>query len=141
MITSARRAALSCALLATTAFCGLSAQPAAAQASQTPSIYKNIDANGVDLTDGSFNFQLMEGSIGSGSGALALMRYHGAGGQLNSLSVRFSRVVTSGTASITLTFGDRALTLPGHWAIRLKRRYSPLWTSWPAGNARRSEAA
>jgi RHS repeat-associated protein len=63
-MTSARRAAqpralqsvtlkgaLTCALLATTAFCGLTAQPAAAQTASAPS-RQAIDANGVDLLTG-----------------------------------------------------------------------------------------
>jgi hypothetical protein len=77
MKTSAFRAAGICALLAGTALCA----PALAQSSGNPSIHKNIDENGVDLTDGSFNFSLGEGSIGSGQGRISLMRYFGTGGQ------------------------------------------------------------
>ncbi len=65
MTSSARRAALSCALLATSALCGLFAQPAAAQSSGAPA-FSNLDANGVDLTHGGFHLSFLEGSIGSG---------------------------------------------------------------------------
>jgi hypothetical protein len=102
MITTAtRRAALCCALLASTSL----AAPAFAQNGQ-PSIHKNIDDQGVDLTDGSFNFSLVEGSIGAGKGAIALVRSFGAGGERDNLSVRFFRSVLNGTASISLIFGN-----------------------------------
>ncbi|MGH8677609.1 MAG: hypothetical protein ACREUQ_04560 [Burkholderiales bacterium] len=39
------------------------------------SAHPNVDANGVDLTDGSFNLRLPIASIGSGSGALELTAY------------------------------------------------------------------
>jgi RHS repeat-associated protein len=64
MITSARRAALSCALLATTALCGLTAQPAAAQSGITPSSRPAPDANGVDVITGELNVPLQSVSIG-----------------------------------------------------------------------------
>jgi RHS repeat-associated protein len=60
-----------CALLAGTAFCGLTAQPAAAQ---TPREHRALDSNGVDLTHGDFVMAFVEGSIGSGDGELALVR-------------------------------------------------------------------
>jgi RHS repeat-associated protein len=65
------KGALTCALLATTAFCGLSAQPAAAQTARQ---HRAPDANGVDLTWGDFLMNLNEGSIGSGDAELALIR-------------------------------------------------------------------
>jgi RHS repeat-associated protein len=105
----ARRATMSCALLAATA---LGSTPAWSQAAQ-PSVYQHIDGNGVDLTDGSFNFALTEGTIGSGPGAIALVRYQGVAGESDSLSVRFSRTVASGTATIALIFGNRRETFSG----------------------------
>jgi len=99
------KGALGYALLATTAICGLTAAPAMAQSGR-PSIHKNVDANGVDLTDGSFNFSLMEGSIGAGEEAIALVRSFGLGGERDNLSVRFSRSVSGGTATIALAFGN-----------------------------------
>lgn len=50
--------------------------PALAQSAAGPSpAFKNVDANGVDLTTGKFNFSLTEGTIGSGEAALSLIRY------------------------------------------------------------------
>ncbi|HEY0113197.1 MAG TPA: RHS repeat-associated core domain-containing protein [Allosphingosinicella sp.] len=49
--TSFRARTLACALLATTAYCGLTAQPAAAQTQAAPS-REAVDANGVDLLTG-----------------------------------------------------------------------------------------
>jgi YD repeat-containing protein len=74
--TSLRARALSCALLAGTAFCGLAAAPAAAQ---SPT-YRNLDSNGVDLVEGDFLTSLPEGSIGSGEAELVLLRMIGATG-------------------------------------------------------------
>ena len=68
--TSLRARALACALLATTAYCGLAA-PAAAQTARQ---HRALDSNGVDLTHGDFVMAFAEGSIGSGDGELALVR-------------------------------------------------------------------
>ena len=77
--TSARRAALSCALLATTAFCGLSAQPAAAQdipnQPSAPERY-SFDRNGVDLASGKYYFMSPDLSIGNGGSGLDFVRSH-----------------------------------------------------------------
>ncbi|HYE27783.1 MAG TPA: RHS repeat-associated core domain-containing protein [Allosphingosinicella sp.] len=69
--TSIRTRALACALLATTAYCGLTAQPAAAQTARE---HRSLDANGVDLTWGDYLMRFTEGSIGSGEAELALVR-------------------------------------------------------------------
>jgi YD repeat-containing protein len=69
--TSLRARTLACALLATTAYCGLSAQPAAAQTARQ---HRAPDSNGVDLTHGDFVMAFTEGSIGSGEAGLALVR-------------------------------------------------------------------
>ena len=76
MDTSFKRAALCCALLASTAL----ASPAFAQDAKQ---HRALDANGVDLTHGDFLMNIVEGSIGSGDGELALVRTQidrGAGG-------------------------------------------------------------
>jgi len=109
MNTLVSRGALACALLATTAL----ASPALAQSATNPSVYKNVDENGVDMTDGSFNFAFVEGSIGSGRGAIALVRSLGAGGQTDNLFIRFTRQTASGTARFSLTFGNRRETFSG----------------------------
>lgn len=62
-----RAGALSCALLTTTAL----TMPAQAQ---TPRQYRDLDANGVDLTHGDFVMAVSEGSIGSGDAELSLIR-------------------------------------------------------------------
>ncbi|HYD11551.1 MAG TPA: RHS repeat-associated core domain-containing protein [Allosphingosinicella sp.] len=64
-----RAGALSCALLASTAL----TTPALAQTSPPPR-FQEIDSNGVDLVSGRFVFEMVEGSIGSGDGAVSLMR-------------------------------------------------------------------
>lgn len=61
-----RRVALA---LSTSLVSGLAA-PALAQAPE----YRNLDANGVDLTKGDFVMSFKEGSIGSGPAELALVR-------------------------------------------------------------------
>ena len=104
--TLLRAGTLACALMTSTCLTA----PALAQ---TPSVYQHPDDNGVDLTDGSFNFALTEGSIGAGEGALTLVRSFGAGGQRDNLSVDFRRNVTGGTATISLTFGNRLETFTG----------------------------
>jgi len=104
----ARRAAMLCALMTSTAL----AAPAFAQGGQ-PSIYQHVDSNGVDLVDGSFNMALTEGTIGSGPGAIALVRYQGVAGESDNLSVRFQRTVTGGNATISLVFGNRRETFVG----------------------------
>jgi hypothetical protein len=65
--TLLRAGALSCALLASTALTA----PAAAQSGPLPR-FNQVDANGVDLFTGDFFFSLVEGTIGSGEGALSM---------------------------------------------------------------------
>src|SRR5207253_8537008 len=67
------RRAIACALFASTALCGLTAQPAHAQQAQAQK-FRALDANGVDLTWGDFVMDFVEGSIGSGDSELALVR-------------------------------------------------------------------
>ncbi len=71
MNTSVKRAALSCALLASTAL----ASPALAQSASPP--FLQTDENGVDVTTGKFVYALPEGSIGSGDGAVSLVMVRG----------------------------------------------------------------
>ena len=51
------------------------AAPALSQAAPQP--FRNLDANGVDLVDGSFVFGFEEGSVGSGVNKLTLVRRNG----------------------------------------------------------------
>lgn len=68
--TLLRAGALSCALLASTALTSTAL-------AQTGAPYRNLDANGVDLSRGDYLMQLNEGSIGSGRGRLSLVREQG----------------------------------------------------------------
>jgi len=59
-------------LVLSTALCSSVAAPAFAQVTSPP--YRNLDANGVDLTLGDFVMNFPEGAIGSGQAKLALTR-------------------------------------------------------------------
>ena len=108
MSASSMRVAATCALLATTCLSTfVLATPALAQNTKIPSAYKNIDENGVDLTDGSFNFSLVEGSIGSGEGLLSLIRYDAGGSSLDNWE-GLALHIEGGTATVSL--GDRSET-------------------------------
>jgi len=61
-------------LIVTTALCSGMTAPAFAQTTSPP--YRNLDANGVDLTLGDFVMNFPEGSIGSGQAALSLVRQY-----------------------------------------------------------------
>ena len=69
--TLLRAGLLPCALLATTCL----TSPALAQL--VGPLHRNIDANGVDLTNGGFFLNFVEGSIGSGRAELPLFRRNG----------------------------------------------------------------
>ncbi len=99
------RAAATCVLLATTCLSTFFVSPALAQTTDIPSAYKNIDENGVDLTDGSFNFSLVEGSIGSGEGLLSLIRYDADGSSLDNWE-GLALHVEDGT--VTVLLGNRS---------------------------------
>src|SRR5215217_1118079 len=102
--TLLRAGALSCALMASTCLTA----PAAAQTPPGPSVHQNVDGNGVDLTDGSFNFSIVEGSIGSGEGALSIARSYGRSGWTDGLPGRLSRSLFQNNKRIGVTFGNRA---------------------------------
>lgn len=106
MTTRISRGALACALLATTSL----AAPALAQTnSPPPSAYQNIDDNGVDLTDGSFNFTLVEGTIGAGRGTLALIRYGAGGSSLDNWSgIGLMESTTGGVTTMIVTLANRS---------------------------------
>ncbi|HEX8644505.1 MAG TPA: RHS repeat-associated core domain-containing protein [Allosphingosinicella sp.] len=103
MSNSANRAILAFALLAWASVAG----PALAQTGQLP-VYQHIDGNGVDLTDGSFNFTLVEGSIGTGASALTISRSYGRSGWTNGLPGRLHRSLFPSNNRIGLAFGNRA---------------------------------
>jgi hypothetical protein len=81
--SNARRLAL--ALLASSALALLAssalAAPAFGQAaSGPPPLHDTVDANGVDLVTGRFRYSMTEAVIGSGEGAVPLMRFWGDNG-------------------------------------------------------------
>lgn len=109
--TLLRAGALTCALLTSTAL----TSPAMAQ-SGIPSVFQNIDENGVDLADGSINFSLVEGSIGSGEAELSLVRSYGVGGGSTSLTNSLHRYdgLGGGTqVTIRLFLGNRSESFSG----------------------------
>ncbi|MBW3634620.1 MAG: RHS repeat protein, partial [Chloroflexi bacterium] len=105
--TSFRARTLACALLASTATCGLTATQAHAQTANQP-FYRNLDANGVDLAHGDLVLNFIEGSIGSGDGALALVRT-GTGNrshQWDGIDLQLG-TNSSGQKIVTVGFGPR----------------------------------
>jgi RHS repeat-associated protein len=102
--TSLRAATLACALLATTAI----VSPAQAT---TPQRFETLDANGVDLVTGNFFFTMTEGSIGSGVGAVSLMRVPGTDyGRTDQWSGRLYRVTSGGSSQMVVEIGTIADT-------------------------------
>ncbi|HEY0112197.1 MAG TPA: RHS repeat-associated core domain-containing protein [Allosphingosinicella sp.] len=107
--TSSRARSLACALLATTAYCGLTAQPAAAQQLiDYPAEQPSVDQNGVDLVSGGFTTGLVEGSIGSGEQALSLNRYWTSAGWRDNWSGDLRTVVENSQVVAVLTFGSHS---------------------------------
>ncbi|PNQ76357.1 hypothetical protein BA950_07725 [Erythrobacter sp. SAORIC-644] len=69
------------ALRTSTILCAGLAAPVVAQQSAAPAeSWIASDSNGVDLTNGRFYLDIREGGIGSGDGALSLVRYYGQPG-------------------------------------------------------------
>lgn len=77
MLTRFSRGALACALLSSTALAGFAAPAHAQSASGPPPLHATVDDNGVDLVTGQFRYSMTEAVIGSGEGAIALMRHWG----------------------------------------------------------------
>jgi RHS repeat-associated protein len=100
----ARAGAYACALLATTAL----ASPVLAQSGQTSEPYRRaIDANGVNLIDGSFPFIFSEGSIGSGLGSVSVERHgNGAYGASNWQNYYIYQTVSGSTTTVSVVLGD-----------------------------------
>lgn len=114
MTTSTTRAALACALLATTC---LSA-PALAQSAATPPAFVAIDENGVDLVTGQFTFEMTEGSIGAGVGALEMKRIFGASGWRDNVSGDLRLIPDGGSQAVVITFGD------------ISEKFTPTGSGW-----------
>jgi RHS repeat-associated protein len=105
--TSFRARSLACALLATTAYCGLSAQPAAAQTTQTTPVRQAIDANGVDVASGQLRTTAPE-SLGIGG----LNFEAGWTGTLDHNSFDM-RIVRLGTTNRTVSVAGRTRLYTG----------------------------
>lgn len=73
-----------------------------------PPVYQNIDENGVDLTDGTFNFTLLEGKIGSGKGEMTIERHFNDSGLGDSLGNGLSVQPTADPYVIRVTVGRSA---------------------------------
>jgi RHS repeat-associated protein len=99
--TLLRAGALSCALLASTALTA----PASAQEGPLPR-FNQVDANGVDLFTGDFFFSMVEGTIGSGDGALSLVRnWAGAAGWTDNWSGTLYSTTIGGVVHVFVQFG------------------------------------
>ena len=123
-------------LASTMLLAGLSAPVLAQQTAAPADPWIATDENGVDLTNGRFYFDLVEGSIGSGDGAISLVRYYGQTGlhdnwsgtlqlqqngtvavvTLGKISDKFTR---SGTAWVSAKANGGTLTSSGNtWVYR-----------------------
>lgn len=102
-----RAGALACALLTSTA---LVSSPAVAQTAPPPR-FQEVDGNGVDLISGRFVFRMLEGSIGSGSGAVTLSRgQRGDYGRTDEWSGVVYQRTSGGSSVMVAQFGDRSDT-------------------------------
>lgn len=93
-------------LILSTALCSGLAAPAYADAP-----YKNLDGNGVDLTDGSFNLNLLEGSIGSGQSAMQLIRLDAT--TTNWTAPYLTQTISGSTYTISVVQGTITDTFTG----------------------------
>jgi RHS repeat-associated protein len=106
MTTTLFRGALACALLTSTALTA----PALAQTAPPPR-FQSVDANGVDLISGYFVFDMVEGSIGAGDGAVSLRRsQRGDYGRLDQWSGTLFQRTVGGTSEMIATFGGQSDT-------------------------------
>jgi RHS repeat-associated protein len=64
--------------------------------------FLSLDENGVDVTTGSFNFSIVEGSIGSGDMALTMERRYGNGGLSDNWPGQLIRNPSPGVESVLL---------------------------------------
>jgi RHS repeat-associated protein len=99
------RAAVKAALLASSVLCSGLAAPALAQSAAAPEEFRNNDENGVDLTTGTYNFEMVEGDIGQGESRIALMRYWGQAGYRDNWSGDLRKTSPGGVETVTITLG------------------------------------
>lgn len=93
---------------------GLSAT-ASAQTAPVPEQYRNADEFGVDVVTGTYNFSLVEGSIGPSNGGVQLVRLWTRAGWRDHWSGDLRRTTEGSTQVITITFGGTSerFTLQG----------------------------
>ncbi|HEY0314339.1 MAG TPA: RHS repeat-associated core domain-containing protein [Allosphingosinicella sp.] len=106
--TRFRAGVFACALLAGTALC----TPAFAQSGQSAEpAHRAIDANGVNLVDGSFPLVFNEGTIGSGAGALSIER-HGSGAYnaSNWQNIYAYQTISGSVTTVAVTLGAASET-------------------------------
>ena len=90
-------------LLASTILCaGLSGPVLAQQAAAPAEGWVATDENGVDLTNGRYYLDVVEGQIGSGDGALSLVRHYGHSGLQDNWSGTLDLWATGQTAVVSL---------------------------------------
>ncbi|HET8726342.1 MAG TPA: RHS repeat-associated core domain-containing protein [Alphaproteobacteria bacterium] len=111
MTNRVSRGALACALLATTAL--------AAPAFAAPTRFQTIDGNGVDLVSGTYVAPFVEGVIGSGKGAVSIVRNSGGPDQWSGV---LYRTTIGGVSTMVAQFGPIAdtFTLSGSTWIPTK---------------------
>lgn len=84
---------------------GLSSPVMAQSLGTIPPGYLSVDENGVDPVRGSYNFSLVEGSIGEGGEALRMVRYWGESGWSDNWAGTLYKVAESGKTNIYIVFG------------------------------------
>lgn len=114
-------------LCLSTILCSGLAAPAFAQvATTTPDPYVNVDENGVDLVNGKFSFNIVEGSTGESQGAITLARDYGQSG-INGIRDNWSGTLTftgSGISQVaTISLGS------------VSERFSRSGTTWVSSKA------
>lgn len=101
-----RRLRVRLALALSTVLCSGLAAPAFAQTSQP---YRNLDANGVDLTQGDLVLAFREGAIGSGQAMLALDRQNNGLRPFQWDAISFKRTIAGSTVTITIGLPNRTI--------------------------------
>ena len=104
--TSTRAQAIACALLASSALSGV----ARAQSADAPQTYFNVDENGVDLTERTFNYSREDISIGpDGPGGLRYIRHYGRIGWSDNFRWSIAELTDNGQTIATVHDGYRAV--------------------------------
>ncbi len=127
-------------LLASTILCaGLSAPAMAQQTAAPVDPWVATDENGVDLTNGRYYLDILEGSIGSGDGAIALVRYYGQNGLQDNWSGTLQLTNSGTVATVSLGKVSEKFTLSGSTWVSAKANGGTLTGSGGAWTYRSSE--